>query len=74
MYYGNIVIPFNPADCFVLELVVRNLNYNPKIVREFFMQLEEKHKEIFNQDQDLCKIIGDEDIIHQKNEPTSVKG
>lgn len=50
MYYGNIVIPFNPADCFVLELVVRNLSYNPRIVREFFMQLEDKRKEIFTQE------------------------
>lgn len=38
------------------------------------MQLEEKHKEIFNQDQDLCKIIGDEDIIHQKKWANKCQG
>ena len=39
MFYSNIIIPFNPSDCFVLELLVQNLSYNPRIVREFFMQL-----------------------------------
>ena len=56
-------MPFTPSDCFVLELLVRNLNYNPKIVREFFIQLEDKHKELFNQD--ISKLIGGKDFVDQ---------
>ena len=42
MYHGSLNIPLDSADCFVLELLVQNLKFNPRIVREFFQQLESK--------------------------------
>ena len=82
MYYSNIIIPFNPSDCFVLELLVQNLSYNPRIVREFFMQLEDKHdldqfqflkresKDINAENGFKKSLEGEESILHKQENCT----